>query len=743
MAKKNNRKTCCIEAWRNVGRGLVAALVLSGTATLSYGSTPPVAWTDKVPAEVMRKLEQGTAQSLIVLFDDQAIERDANAMRAQLHTKTDTAPVQLMKAARYVTLKQTALAAGQHVMLRDYSHLPMAFVRFDTPLALRALLQHPDVVAVYPDGKKQAVLTESLPLIGQPAVAAAGDHGTGSTVLAIDTGVDYTQPAFGSCTAPGVPASCHVSYYQNNADSSTVLDSFGHGSTVSAIALAVAPGSKVAMINVFGAIPFALDSNILAAINFGIAHQAAMNIVAINMSLGSSSNNVTPCSNPLTNPYVTPIANAKAAGIVVAVASGNDGLSTGISSPACTPSAVSVGAVYDANVGARSFGTTCSDASTAADKVACYSNSASYLTLLAPGSVITTSVNPTGGDGTSFAAPFVAGAAAVLRAAFPSETPDQTITRMTSSGKPVTDARNGVTTPRLNLLAAARPANDAFVNRIALVGAAGGAIGYNAAASKESGEPNHANNLGGASVWWKWVAPANGQLALNTHGSSFDTLLGVYTGGTVNALTSIAANDNDGTIGGVSSVLFQAHAGVEYQIAVDGFNGAAGNIALNWGLNSGAAADLSLTATSTGGANVGSAIAINYKVNNAGPQSATNAVLTVTLPSSLTYTSATVPCSAAGGIVTCSVGSVAVATAANITLNATAIVAGAYSVSGSVSSDTPDPNAPNNAYAFSGTVNVGTSAGGGGDTDAPTLPQWGALLMAMVLVTIGLRRGLR
>ena len=739
-------KACCFTVGRKAWRVMVAAMVLTAAAPLSYASASSGAWTDKVPAAVMRKLELGAAQSLIVLFDDQAIEHEARAMRTQRHTKTDTAPVQSMKAARYVTLKQAALAvmpAGQHAMLRDYSHLPMVFVRFDTPLALRTLLQRPDVVAVYPDEKKQAILTESLPLIGQTTVAAGGDQGTGSTVLAIDTGVDYTKPAFGSCTAPGVPASCHVSYYQNNADSSAVLDSFGHGSTVSAIALAVAPGSKVAMINVFGAIPFALDSNILAAINFGIANQAAMNIVAMNMSLGSSSNNVTPCSNPLTNPYVTPIANAKAAGIVVAIASGNDGLSTGLASPACTPNAVSVGAVYDANMSARSFGTTCSDASTAADKVACYSNSASYLTLLAPGSVITTSVNPAGGDGTSFAAPFVAGAAAVLHAAFPSETPDQTILRMTSSGKPVTDTRNGVTTPRLNLLAAARPANDAFVNRIALLGAAGGVIGYNAVASKESGEPNHANNLGGASVWWKWVAPASGQLALNTHGSSFDTLLGVYTGGTVNALTTIAANDNDGMIGGVSSVLFQARTGVEYEIAVDGFNGAAGNIALNWSLNSGAAADLSLSATGTGSVNVGTPVTINYKVSNAGPQSATNSVLVVTLPSSLTYASASAPCSASAAIVTCRVGSVAAATIATLTINTTAVVAGAYSVSGSVSSDTPDPVTANNSYGFSSVVNpVGTSAGGG-DTDAPTLPEWGTMLMALLLVTIGLRRSLR
>jgi len=79
---------------------------------------------------------------------------------------------------------------------------------------------------------------------------------------------------------------------------------------------------------------------------FQVYHTAA-----INLSLGDGVKYTAPCSNKGTNPYVTPVKNAKAAGIVTVAASGNEQFTDGISSPACTPGVVSVGAVCDANVG--------------------------------------------------------------------------------------------------------------------------------------------------------------------------------------------------------------------------------------------------------------------------------------------------------------------------------------------------------------------------------------------------------
>ena len=124
-----------------------------------------------------------------------------------------------------------------------------------------------------------------------------------------------------------------------------------------------------------------------------------------------------------------------------------------------------------------------------------------------------------------------------------------------------------------------RPPNDFFVDATPLPGSTPSATGTNAGASNEPGEPNHANVTGGKSVWWRWTAPATASMRVATTGSNFDTLLAIYTGGAVNALTLIAAN-NDANSTTQSQVTFSAVAGVTYQIAVDGVGGASGNINL-------------------------------------------------------------------------------------------------------------------------------------------------------------------
>ncbi len=96
------------------------------------------------------------------------------------------------------------------------------------------------------------------------------------------------------------------------------------------------------------------------------------------------------------------------------------------------------------------------------------------------------------------------------------------------------------------------PANDnlAAATHISLIANAATVKGYNTNATKETGEPNHANNVGGRSVWWQWNAPSSGSITVTTAGSVFDTTLGVYTGTVVTALTTIATNDDvqDGVI---------------------------------------------------------------------------------------------------------------------------------------------------------------------------------------------------
>ncbi|PYK65642.1 MAG: hypothetical protein DME21_00610 [Verrucomicrobia bacterium] len=131
----------------------------------------------------------------------------------------------------------------------------------------------------------------------------------------------------------------------------------------------------------------------------------------------------------------------------------------------------------------------------------------------------------------------------------------------------------------------AQPSNDAFADAQPLSVSAGSVTGSNVGATKEAGEPNHAGNPGGHSVWYRWTAPLSGSATIDTLGSDFDTLLGVYTGNSVSSLTTIASNDDISSTIWQSRVNFTAMAGATYQIAVDGWNGGAGNITLNWTQN--------------------------------------------------------------------------------------------------------------------------------------------------------------
>lgn len=125
-------------------------------------------------------------------------------------------------------------------------------------------------------------------------------------------------------------------------------------------------------------------------------------------------------------------------------------------------------------------------------------------------------------------------------------------------------------------------ANDAFAGAALIAGSPARVVsaGTNAGATAQGGEPAHlTGNAPVASVWWKWTAPGSGSLEVSTQGSGFDTLLAVYTGTAVNALTQRGANDDYFT-DRTSWLTVPVTAGVSYFIAVDGYKGATGAITL-------------------------------------------------------------------------------------------------------------------------------------------------------------------
>jgi uncharacterized repeat protein (TIGR01451 family) len=145
----------------------------------------------------------------------------------------------------------------------------------------------------------------------------------------------------------------------------------------------------------------------------------------------------------------------------------------------------------------------------------------------------------------------------------------------------------------------AAPANDNFANATLISGAFGNLTSSNLTATAEAGEPviSAAGGIGG-SVWYKWVAPASGTMVMGTcnlsssAATTFDTMLGAYTGATVGALTTLAANDDtagcNSTVnaGWASTISFAATSGTTYFIKVDGYSSTTpqGNFTLYWGI---------------------------------------------------------------------------------------------------------------------------------------------------------------
>ena len=440
-------------ARRFATRFLVLSITGLWMAPAGLGQTATSDVQKKVPPAVVTVLSAGQAEDVIVLFDSTKIEREAEEMRRDAGITIDSEVVSNFKSAEFGVIKQnvmSAISAAGISTRRDYSHLPMSFLRVPSPEALAALAERPEVVAVYANEKKYPTLTQSLPLIGQPAVETLGHTGAGTTVAVLDTGVDYTHAAFGACSAPGEDG-CSVVYAQDFPPDDGLPDAHGHGTNVAGITLGVAPGAEIAALDVFDG-GGASDSDILAAVNWSIANQATYNIVAMNMSLGGG---LTGSECP-DSPYTSAFDQARQSGILPVIASGNDAQPTQMSSPACVPGAVRVGAVYDSDVnpvGQPIVWSNCTDSSTAADQVTCFSNATSFLTLLAPGARIMAAGISMGG--TSQAAPHVSGAVAVLKGIDGTLSSDNVVAAMTSSGVTVNDARNGMSFPRLNLQSAA------------------------------------------------------------------------------------------------------------------------------------------------------------------------------------------------------------------------------------------------------------------------------------------------
>jgi len=134
--------------------------------------------------------------------------------------------------------------------------------------------------------------------------------------------------------------------------------------------------------------------------------------------------------------------------------------------------------------------------------------------------------------------------------------------------------------------AQAAPDNDDFLNAKPLSGPPLSVeFDDNKGATKQGGEPDHAGNAGGHSVWYSWTPSIGAHVVVGTCtlGGNLNTLLAVYTGSAVNSLTPVVSNDEraeDRCNPTDSEVAFDASAGTTYRIAVDGKGGSEGEFEL-------------------------------------------------------------------------------------------------------------------------------------------------------------------
>jgi subtilisin family serine protease len=359
---------------------------------------------------------------------------------------------------------------------------------------LKDLMDDADVLSIEKDEILHANLAQGIPLMNA-SIPRSSYNGSGLSVAICDTGIDYTHPKLGG---GGFPNNKVIGGYDCGDDDNNPMDANGHGTACAGIAAGdmgtvgnyiggVAYSAKLYAVKVsFGTDGSAYTSDMIEGWEWCITHQyddPSNPIMIISTSLGGGKYFNT-CDS-ISMAMTTAAANAVSAGMTLFVSSGNDGYCDAIGWPACISHVISVGAVYDAAFTPSSIGWCVTRDSCAQkiptprcstgyyysdisepDRVTVYSNTSSFLSLLAPSNWATTTKlgggywdTEYGFGGTSAASPYAAGAAACLQTAAKAITgsfliPSQVKSTLIDNGDLVTDSKVNTSKPRVNLGAA-------------------------------------------------------------------------------------------------------------------------------------------------------------------------------------------------------------------------------------------------------------------------------------------------
>ncbi len=403
-----------------------------------------------------------------------------------------------------------------HVQLRHRFENQPTFSAEVTPEGLAQLLNDPRVESIEPVYMLEKFTKQGIPLINGMAYRSTY-NGQGVGIAIIDDGIDYTHPRLGGGAFPNGKVVDGYDLGQGDSDPFPLQGRAReyHGTGCAGIAAGdvdtvgdyiggVASGAKLYALKVSEVDPdygIVIWSDTAAnAIDWCVTHKndhPAYPILVINLSIGHGQFD-SPCDN-IFDPYTAAVNSAVSAGITVVAAAGNGGFCSATARPACVANAISVGAVYDSNIGMyppqgwvgcieadSCVGFPCveclsgrcfSDPVTAADQVMTLSNSAPFLDLFAPGSQGHTT-DVTGYEGycselndygrctslefnpdfsaTSAAAAYASGAVACLQSASKARSgrflsPSEVRSLLTSNGDMVTDTKASITKPRINL----------------------------------------------------------------------------------------------------------------------------------------------------------------------------------------------------------------------------------------------------------------------------------------------------
>jgi subtilisin family serine protease len=341
---------------------------------------------------------------------------------------------------------------------------------------LELVRRDPRVLAVSLDSGGRGSLLESIPLIGGDVVAAQGLDGQYVTVAVLDSGIDLSNPDFAGrvvaqqCFCDNLDGTgCCPNGATSQSGPGSAQDDHGHGTHVTGIIASagrsgprgLAPAARIVAVKVLDeANVFSSLTQIYRALEWIAENRAEVRV--INMSLGTSAHftSIQCASSAAAFGFEDVLQKLRARGVVITVSTGNDRSATTMEFPACDAGVIAVGATYDApSPQARPyqfFG--CDDAHAARDQVACFSNSSDAIDILAPGAPILSSNLGRGSItmvGTSMAAPHVAGTLALMmQASRGTITAAQAEQILRNTGIPVTDSRNGITTPRIDAAAA-------------------------------------------------------------------------------------------------------------------------------------------------------------------------------------------------------------------------------------------------------------------------------------------------